>query len=345
MSMDWIRRNWPDLLIGVALLAVIAGIVATLLTGGSFFPLASGSDRGTSTQPPPVTSARPSVTTAPTGQGAGPGGTQETPSAAAQPDVTPVLPAGGAAETPAGQAAPPAVEPAAEEPAAPEVEAVTPVSPTSAAPPPAAQARPAATQAASAAPAAPAGQAGAGAQPEGAYRVGVGSFRSSENAERQAEVFRQAGYPVFVARQDDLSVVLVGPYDTESEARRALDRIATGGFGIEPLLYRYQPDEPAAAAPASAAPQQAAPAPTATEARPAGTEAAGATGGRYLQVGAYGSLQSAGPQRERLEALGFTVTARQEGNLVKLLVGPFDAAALSAAQARLEQQGIENFPR
>ncbi len=36
--MDWIRRNWPDLLIAIALVAVIAGIIATLLSGGSLWP-------------------------------------------------------------------------------------------------------------------------------------------------------------------------------------------------------------------------------------------------------------------------------------------------------------------
>ena len=37
--MDWIRRNWPDLVIGVALVSVIGAIVATLMTGGSIFNL------------------------------------------------------------------------------------------------------------------------------------------------------------------------------------------------------------------------------------------------------------------------------------------------------------------
>ncbi|MEZ4630118.1 MAG: SPOR domain-containing protein [Deinococcales bacterium] len=32
------RRNWPDLLIAIALVAVIAGIIATLLSGGSLLP-------------------------------------------------------------------------------------------------------------------------------------------------------------------------------------------------------------------------------------------------------------------------------------------------------------------
>ena len=46
--MDWIRRNWPDLIIGFALLAVIAGIIATLLSGGSFFSFGNaGPNSGT----------------------------------------------------------------------------------------------------------------------------------------------------------------------------------------------------------------------------------------------------------------------------------------------------------
>lgn len=36
--MDWIRRNWLDLLIGFAFLAVILGIIITLFNGGSIFP-------------------------------------------------------------------------------------------------------------------------------------------------------------------------------------------------------------------------------------------------------------------------------------------------------------------
>ena len=37
--MDWFRRNWPDLVIGVALVAVVALIVVTLLSGGSLASL------------------------------------------------------------------------------------------------------------------------------------------------------------------------------------------------------------------------------------------------------------------------------------------------------------------
>ena len=51
------------------------------------------------------------------------------------------------------------------------------------------------------------------------------------------------------------------------------------------------------------------------------------------------------PQIERLQQLGFQVTERTEGTLLKLLVGPFSGTALSDAQARLSSAGIENFAR
>ena len=67
-SMDWLRRNWPDLLIGVALVAVIAGIIATLISGGSFFPFGQGGGGTTTPQPStPITSPSTPGTTQPSG--------------------------------------------------------------------------------------------------------------------------------------------------------------------------------------------------------------------------------------------------------------------------------------
>ena len=57
--MDWIRRNWPDLLIGVALFSVITGIVATLLSGGTILPTSSSAEVNNDFQP---TSTEPSST-------------------------------------------------------------------------------------------------------------------------------------------------------------------------------------------------------------------------------------------------------------------------------------------
>ena len=74
--------------------------------------------------------------------------------------------------------------------------------------------------------------------------------------------------------------------------------------------------------------------------------ASGATGQRYLQVGAFTSDEDAQPLREQLGALGFNVTRRQSGTgLVRLLVGPFGDAQIAQVQARLSDEGITDaFP-
>src|SRR5690606_20145790 len=96
-SMDWLRRNWPDLMIGVALVAVIAGIIATLISGGSFFPFGQGSGGSTpSTQPTtPITG-----TTSPSTGTTQPGTTQ--PGSTLPGTVTPGQVEGSSATDPAG---------------------------------------------------------------------------------------------------------------------------------------------------------------------------------------------------------------------------------------------------
>jgi cell division septation protein DedD len=179
---------------------------------------------------------------------------------------------------------------------------------------------------------------------EASYRVSVGAFGNADNAQRLAQQFQGAGYPVLLGTQGNLTIVLLGPYASDSEARRVADQV-DGTFGIvDPTVYRFEPEDGVAATTAPAAPAsttQAAPAaPAATPAAPAA-----AASGRYLQVGAYANRESSLPQRERLEGIGFTVTEVQEGALLKLLVGPYQGAALSDAQSRLAAEGIENFAR
>jgi len=372
--MDWLRRNWPDLLIGVALIAVIAGIIATLISGGSFFPVrdrtaevprsttpltssqtpgqSAGQSQQSTSQPQAAT---PSVVAEPPAVAVDPGGQAEAPQSgepatpadqgAGQPSVE-VTPR----ETPAAQALPP--EPSAAQPsaAAQQQGAVqqSVVQESAAASTP--------SQAASQVASSPLPQASASS--EAPYRVSVGAFSNPDNARRQLEAVRAAGFPAFIGTQGDLNIVLVGPFDTEEEARRVAARIASSDLGVpDPTVYRLQTDDQAAAAPSSqvsatpAAPaaaqpaaDQPAPAQPAAQA-PAASGAAPTSALRYLQVGAYASRDSSLPQRQRLEAMGFVVTDRVENGLIKLLVGPFDASELASAQARLQSAGIESFPR
>lgn len=358
--MDWIRRNWPDLLIGLALLAVIAAIVATLISGGSFFSLGGGGGPTTPTSPPAQTTTTP------------PAGETTTPSTTPQ-GVVPTLPDGstpaasgevtgaetqdpaaGSTDDPAAagsgdQPAPdgsgvattgesPAAEATPTESGTTEVTALPPgsESATGVATPPT---TPEPVTVAPVTPTTPSG--------ESSYRVSVGAFGNSENAQRLAGDFQSAGYPVLLGSQGSLTIVLVGPYDTEADARRVADEIRDGSFGVpDPTVYLYEPstgDDASTAGAPPAAPATAEPVAT-TATAPAAVPAA-ASSGRYLQVGAYANRESSLPQRARLEGLGFTVTEVEEGSFVKLLVGPYQGADLNAAQSRLAAEDIENFAR
>jgi len=381
--MDWLRRNWPDLLIGVALVAVIAGIIATLISGGSFFPVGQGaktngssSTTQSSTTVPGAGSGQPATspsttqpdTTQPTaGQpgAAEPGSTQPGASEpgtdlagglAAQPGGSVGAADGTAALPPASQASGTAQPGAAGQSDAPIAvlppggEATSAPAPTSPAPgTPAPQpSTPSPSQAtAAAATAAPASAATAPVEGS-SYRVSVGAFGNADNAQRLAATFQAAGYPVLLGTQGSLTIVLVGPYESEAQARAVAARIKDGNFGVpDPTVYLYEPDgSGAGSAPAAApaAPQATTPPPT-TQPAPTSPPATAASDGRYLQVGAYGSRESALPQIERLQELGFQVTERTEGTLLKLLVGPYDASGLAQAQDRLTAAGIESFAR
>lgn len=378
--MDWLRRNWPDLLIGVALVAVIAGIIATLISGGSFFPVGQGE----LTDSPPAqsgpstaggstgSSVTPSPDAATIGQGADAAAVSvDAPAAVTGADgtgaVTPsgpdssvgsavsALPPGGdapvtptpssdtAVAVPLSDPAPSATDTASSQPSTSPAAAGSPAT----ALPPAAAVAPAAV----AAPAAAGTPIGASAgTDEASYRVAVGAFGNADNAQRHAQAFQASGYPVLLGTQGNLTIVLVGPYETEAEARRVAEAVRVGNFDVaDPVVHRYEPEageSPSAAGVAPAAGSASA-SPTTAPAAPAASAPSAASGssGRYLQVGAYANRESSIPQRELLEEMGFSVSEDTEGSLLKLLVGPFQGSALSDAQSRLAAEGIENFAR
>src|SRR5690606_20057356 len=61
------------------------------------------------------------------------------------------------------------------------------------------------------------------------------------------------GYPVFIGEQGNLNIVLVGPYDSESQARNVADGIRNGAFGVaDPTVYEFTGDDDQAVAQAPA---------------------------------------------------------------------------------------------
>ena len=293
--MDWLRRNWPDLIIGLALIAVMAGIVVTLLGGGVFWPFGARPNAA-----PPPAAVAPAMPPA-------------TPALPLDDVVIPVLPGLGG-ETPAPVPAPTQPE------TQPEIVPVVP-RPAVAAPPPGIAPQPA-----------PA----AVAPTEASYRISVAAVRNPEGADRLRAELSNQGFPAFIGRQGELYLVLVGPYRTRAEADQVAARLRAAGQETFIFFFPGGTPAPAPAAPAPAAPAPAAPAP------PAAAPAEGEL--RFLQVGAYATIEGARPQIERLQALGYTVTQRRtEGGLIRLLIGPFNPSELLTARNRLTDQGIEHF--
>jgi cell division septation protein DedD len=342
VSMDWIRRNWPDLLIGLALLLVIGGIIATLLNGGNILPFGRNATNPPATVSTPTTS-EPTATEPVVPTEANGGSSANTTTDTTTGDTTgiaPVDPNDTTTDTvtmpdeQGGDGTIIAVPPTLEEGSSPDsataaIDIATPdvtdtTSPT-----------PTADVAASNTATAP-------------YRISVGAFGSTENAERRAQAFRDAGYPVFTGNQGDLVLVLVGPYNSQAEAEQVKAQLQSSGLEANPIIYEFTPNDatvtPTSDAPAATAEQ---PITTDTPSTDTTTTVAPATSGsgRYLQVGAYGSLETAAPQRTKLESLGFTVSSVTEGSFVKLLVGPYDDAGIVNAQSQLSAQGIDSFVR
>lgn len=343
--MDWLRRNWPDVLIGVVFLAVVIAIIFTLLNGGFSLPFGGKKGGSTSTPPSLTTPITPGGETLPntsaTTDSSSPGvtvlpldGTTPITDITDEPVTGADSETAGTAEPPAGTTETPATDPA-------------PSTPASETPPVAAES-----------PAAPSSTSASAASGEVSYRVSVGAFGTKTNAENLAKEVQAEGYPVFLAEQGSFTIVLVGPYRSETEARNIAQQLTSGPLRIvDPTVYRYEPDEaptpatsssaPEPSAPAASTPAPSTPAPsTAAPSAPA-TSSTEATGERtrYLQTGAFNTRESTVPQRETLEGLGFVVSERQEDGFIKLLVGPFTPGEVEGARARLLSAGIESFPR
>ncbi len=369
--MEWIRRNWPDLLIGVALLAVIAGIIATLLSGGSFLPFARNSapsiNQTTTTTnsnslPPVVGDTATAVGNATTDVANQVGETianaAETASEAGSDAVNAVTDAAANVANSVAEATESVVAPVI--PDLPSLnqddaasEASTANNTTES---PVVEASTANNTAESATVSVDASSSAAAP-----YRVSVGAFGNPANAENRAQTFRDAGFPVFLGSQGNLSIVLVGPYDTEFEAEQVRAQIRSSGLEPNATVYRYEPEttiesvvsantaQAAAETPTVASVEAATPAATPETTTP--TVAGGVTppptasAGRYLQIGAYNSIETSMPQRSRLEGIGYTVVHIEEQGFIKLLVGPYSPENLSVAQAQLSSQGIESFVR
>ena len=328
--MDWIRRNWPDLVIGIALILVIGAIVATLMTGGSIFNLV-----GRSPLPNPTSNI----------------GNDKTPSPVPRineslPQISPVPLGDSYDETEVGMEASSDLELGDQEQSSPlsdpsrdleMLEDAAAVLETSI------DNRAYSTDSLEA----------------GRYRISIGAFGNKQNAEGLLGVFRDQGYPVFLGRQGTLFIVLVGPYELLKEAELVSGQIEEEDNGVDStLIYTYDPNDDASVVTTiretvepdlielnggqqpllEGVGEQQGEGPGALEAQGTGRKS-------YLQVGAYASVEGARPQLDHLTELGYSVTSRKEGDLVKLLVGPLSSEEITLIRNKLSADGIDSFIR
>jgi len=187
------------------------------------------------------------------------------------------------------------------------------------------------------------------------YRVSVGAFGNPANAKKRVAAFKAKGFPAFGAKQGALNLVLVGPYETEAEAIRVANEIKSSGLEPGATVIKFNPNA-SISHPSNSSNRQTStvtkPAATtttttanATTARATGTAPTTSAAGSYLQVGAYNNSESAQPLRRQLSELGFETYELQDGNLIKILVGPYDATNLAIAQSVLKTNGFDSFVR
>ncbi|WP_022797804.1 SPOR domain-containing protein [Thermus islandicus] len=139
----------------------------------------------------------------------------------------------------------------------------------------------------------------------GSYRVAVGAFANPENAAQLERELAQKGYPARLEASGSLTRVVVGPYASEAEARRAAEALSAYGAQV----YRGQGAPP---------PKE---------------------GSVYLQVGAFQKEANALALAGRLREMGLPVVLVKDG-VYRVRVGPVSPEEKEAVRSRIAALGL-----
>ena len=208
------------------------------------------------------------------------------------------------------------------------------------------------------------------------YRVAVGSFSDPSRAEKLASSLRSEGLPARAIRSGGKTVVVVGPYKTENEAQTAFAQVknshsdailfrpngskvranaqaTTSGLDVPQTEAVSEPAQPVSEATSSTPVQSSEPEAMTSPEQPQTTAEATAAPvtpvkpaplGRYLQVGAFKDIASAGPVLAKLARYGYRGTLDQGSDgLTRVLVGPYDAKTFERARRNLRNRGFKVF--
>ncbi len=172
---------------------------------------------------------------------------------------------------------------------------------------------------------------------ESALFIQVAAFSKVENAQLKRKEISKALFPVRVLKGDDgMSLVLVGPYLTESEAKKVqTELISTLQLTDSFLKYtEIEPTKVAMTENASSSTTQ-----SVTTATTSSAEKSAVVDGWYVRVGAYKNLGNAKTSRLRVEKLQLSTVVTQEEEFNVLMVGPFkDENTAEIAKSRISQE-------
>jgi hypothetical protein len=356
--MDWLRRNWVDVLMGGLIVAIAAGVLVVLLRGGLFV----SSNANPTVNPPAPTAPTNPVSVAPTPT---PIPDTPAPTPTPQPPTTPtqaVVVKPKPTVTPratANLSVPEIPEAPSSKPAAtntggaaagkPKNLPTQAVKPTQAIKP---NINPSSNQSGAKPPssfvaAKPTQQGLATNRPSTSntgrysradflrnYRVAAGSYANLERAIRAAAQLRARGLPAQHFSSGNTYVVVVGPYAREASARVALIKVRQS----QPDAILYRPDGSkegvALKKPSPATPQQGG----------GGSSPASLSVVAYLQVGAFKDSQSATVLLDKLKNAGFSPLTKNVAGLLRVLVGPLQSNQIETTRTTLKNQGFDAFP-
>ncbi len=335
--MDWIRRNWPDLLIGVALFSVITGIVATLLSGGTILPTSStdaNNDFRPSTEPSP--SYLSSVTNELTNVSyrnseASPVSTDDSNVIVVrQNQRTTTNSPQSALSTSTSRS-----EVINDNVASNSISVI-----------PTAEPRATPTNLTTDLPDSSPEVGNLANNDSKIYKISVGAFGESANARRLVAEIDNMGYKAGIEQSGNFSVVYVGPFPNRQQADNVASQLKASNYEASIYAENTSTSQSATSQPTQTQPttniatNQVAATPRSTF-----TPSVTSSGNSYLQVGAYRSGELSTPQSNQLAKLGFRVMEYKENGFVKLLLGPYDLNEVETVKAQLTAQGIDSFPR
>ena len=268
--MEFLRRNWVDLLMALLIAAVIAAVLFLLLSGGKLFKPASNTVTSTPTNVSTPTTKPSNSTTKPSSPEI-PANTKKptqalgtTKPAASSTATKPVKPVTSSNTKPVSSATKPVVKPSAK-PAntkpinvaeLPTLQAMaqkplvtntkpqtsSAVKPTSKTTTPVASVKPQAGSAKTSSNPKPTKLVTSATRPSpkgsylSSYRIVVGTYKTQPRAEAFAAQVRSQGFPARAVLSQYLYLVIVGPYSAQNSAESAFARLKTTYPGA--VLYR-----------------------------------------------------------------------------------------------------------